>query len=89
MKMDQQHSVQLHIEELVLHGFESAMRYRIGESVEHELTRLFNEQGVPTSITYDSETAHLDGGRLQVDRDSTAREIGARVAQAIYGGLSR
>ena len=37
-------NLNLHIEELVLHGFAPGDRYRIGEAVQQELTRLFAEQ---------------------------------------------
>ena len=83
------HSVELHIEELVLHGFEPAHRYAIGEAIERELTRLFTEHDAPAAITYDGEIAHLDGGTFQIDPDSRPETIGARVAQAIYGGLGK
>ena len=83
-----EHSVELHIEELVLHGFEPAHRYAIGEAIEHELTRLFTEHDAPSAIIHDLETARLDGGTLQIDPNSNPEAIGARVARAIYGGMS-
>lgn len=83
------HSVELHIEELVLRGFEPAHRYAIGEAIERELTRLFTEHDAPPAITHDFETARLDGGTLQIDPDSSPEVIGARVARAIYGGMSK
>ena len=42
--------IELHIEELVLHGFAPADRYRIGDTVQRELTRLLAEQGMPASL---------------------------------------
>jgi hypothetical protein len=82
-------SVELHIEELVLHGFNPANRYAIGEAIERELTRLFTEQGAPSAITHDGEIEHVDRGALHIDPDSNPEVIGARVARAIYGGISR
>lgn len=82
-------NIELHIEELVLHGFESGDRYRIGAAVEAELARLFAEQGVPPSLAQGGEMAHLDGGTFDVAPGSTAEAIGAQVAQALYGGLNR
>ena len=43
-------NIELHIEELVLHGFEPGDRHRIGEAIERELARLFAEQGTPPSL---------------------------------------
>ena len=82
-------NIELHIEELVLHGFAPGDRYRIGEAVERELARLFAEQGVPPSLAPGGEVASLDGGAFEVEPGSTAEAIGVQVAQAVYGGLSR
>lgn len=79
--------VELHLEELVLHGFSPGDRYRIGEAVERELTRLFIEQGVPPSLAQGGEVAHLDGGMFKVAPGSKAEAIGAQIAQAVYGEL--
>ena len=81
-------NVELHIEELVLRGFAPGDRYRIGEAVERELARLFDEQGVPPSLAQRSGIERLDGGAFEVAHGSKAERVGVQVAQAIYGGLS-
>ncbi len=80
-------NVELHIEELVLHGFAASDRYRIGEIVERELARLFAEEGVPASLTSSLEAERLDAGAFHVAANSRAEAVGAQVAQAVYGGL--
>ncbi len=60
--------VDLHIEELVLHGFSPGDRFRIGEAVELELTRLITEQGIPSSLSRDGEVARTDVALLQDGR---------------------
>jgi len=82
-------NVELHIEELVLRGFAPGDRYRIGEAVECELARLFAEQDVPPALAQGGEFAHLDGGAFKVASGSKPEAIGAQVAQAVFGGLSR
>jgi hypothetical protein len=79
--------IELHIEELVLDGFNAADRYRIGDAVERELSRLLSEQSIPSSLVANRDQAHLDAGAFHVAADSTAERIGAQVAQAVYGGL--
>ena len=81
-------SLELHVEELVLHGFAASDRYRIGEAVERELGRLFTERGTPPSLRQGSEIERLDGGAFEVKPGSGAEAIGIQVAQAAYGGLS-
>jgi hypothetical protein len=82
-------NVELHIEELVLHGFPPGDRYGIGEAIERELSRLFTEQGVPPSLAQGGAAARLDGGSIEVLPGLKADAIGVQVAQAVYGGLNR
>jgi hypothetical protein len=81
-------NIELRIEELVLHDFAPGDRYRIGETVQDELVRLFAEQGAPPSLTRGSEIGRLDGGTFEMKPGSRAEVIGVQVAQAVYGGLS-
>ncbi|HEY9405594.1 MAG TPA: hypothetical protein VIQ24_23290 [Pyrinomonadaceae bacterium] len=82
--------IELHIEELVLDGFAAADRYRIGDAVERELSRLFAEHGVPASLAAGLDAPHLDAGAFPfVPGNSAPEKIGAQVAQAVYGGLKR
>jgi hypothetical protein len=82
-------NVNLHIDELVLHGFSPGERHRIGEAVRLELARLLNEQGVPRLVTRGGARARLDGGAFEVAPGSKAEVFGARVAQQVYEGLGK
>jgi hypothetical protein len=81
--------IELHIEELVLHGFSPGDRYRIGEAVERELARMFADRGVPQSLERGGEIARVDAGAFEVAPGSRAEAVGAEVAKAVYGGLRR
>lgn len=81
-------NIELHIEELVLHGFAPGDRSRIGEAVEGELTRLLTERGVPPFLMRGGETGRLDVGTFEVTSGSRAEKLGSQVAQAVYGGLA-
>jgi hypothetical protein len=81
-------NVELHIAELVLHGFEPGDRYRIGDAMERELARLFTEQGTPPSRGQGRGVACLDGGAFEVKPGSKAETIGVQVARAAHGGLT-
>jgi hypothetical protein len=83
---DAQPSIALHIDELVLDGFDPAARDAIGAAVERELTRLLAEQGAPIGL-HDQEVAALDAGSLQMESSANAEDLGARVARAVFGGL--
>jgi hypothetical protein len=78
-------NVELHIEELVLHGFPPD--HRIGEAIEHELSRLFTERGVPPSLARSGDIPSLDAGAFQINPELGAEAVGAQVARSLYGGL--
>ena len=82
-------NIELHIEELVLHGFAESDRQSIGEAVKSELSRLFAEQGMPPSLEQGGSIDSLKSGDFKITPGSSAEVIGARVAQAVYGGLKR
>jgi hypothetical protein len=87
--MDMRQKVELHIDELVLEGFSPEDRYRIGEALERELTRLFEERGVPGSLTSEREIESINGGSFEAARGERAERVGAQVAGAVYGGMKR
>ncbi len=83
------YNLELHINELVLHGFTPGDRHAIGEAVQRELTRLFTEQGIHPSLHRELEVEKLDGGAFQIRPEARAEGIGAQVGQAVYGGLGK
>jgi hypothetical protein len=80
-------NVELHIEELVLHGFPPDYRHRIGGAVEQEISRLFTEQGVPPSLSRGGDIPRLDAGAFQMSPELGADAVGARVARSLYEGM--
>ncbi|HJQ29573.1 MAG TPA: hypothetical protein VJ827_09535 [Rubrobacter sp.] len=82
-------NVELHIEELVLHGFPPEYRHRIGGAVENELSRLLTEQGVPPSLRDGGDILRLDAGAFQMKPGLGADAVGARVARSLYQGMKR
>lgn len=82
-------NVKLRIDELVLEGFAAGDRFRIAAAVEAELARLFAEQGVPPRLTIGAVVPSVDGGAFDVAAHARPSQIGAQVAQAVYGGLAQ
>ena len=82
-------SIDLHIDELVLHGFAPGDRYAIAEAVERELARLFAKGDMPAAFVDRVEITRMDAGAFNVVRGSDAETIGGQVAHAVYGRLSR
>jgi hypothetical protein len=82
-------SINLHVGELVLHGFAPHDRYRIGDAVQHELARLLTTQGTPSALRASGERARVNAGSFNVAQGAVAKSIGHRVARAVYGELKR
>lgn len=87
--MNEQSPIHLHIEELVLHGFPSADRHRIGEAVQRELTRLLTEEATPPALTRNAELDRLNAGTFQITASPRPEATGAQVAHAVFRGLKQ
>ena len=73
--------IDVHIEELVLHGFPRSARWQIADAIESELREQLAKDGVPAA--WQSSPRQLDGGSI---KSSTHAKIGTKIARAIHGG---
>jgi|SRR5262245_38978148 len=80
-------SVELQIDELVLHGFAPGERFAVAEALESELAELFAEQGCGPSLIRSLDLSTLDGGEFRVLSGSKPQQIGAQVGQSVYRHL--
>jgi len=84
-----QPSVELCIEELVLHGFAPGERYAIGDAIERELTRLLRERGIPVSLRSENATDEIRGMSFNAAHNTRPPAIGWQIAQAVYQGFGQ
>lgn len=82
-------NVQVHIEELVLHGFPPGDRHVIAAAVQRELATMFEQRDLPPSIFHSGEIARVEGGAFTIAPRGKAARVGHQIAQAVYGGLSK
>jgi len=85
-------TIRLHIEELVLHSFAPNDRHAIADAVQRELSSLLEVSlGSESAARFASSAhyVHLDAGNFQVENGAKASSIGAGIANAVYGGLSK
>jgi hypothetical protein len=83
--------VELHIEELVLHGFAAHDRHRIAAAMQSELTRLLSAEGSQGTIANHAVIARLNAGAFKIKAGSKPQQAGAQIAQAVFrslGGLA-
>lgn len=78
-------NIELHIEELVLHGMGESDRYLIGEAFQQELTRLLTEKGLPRSLAQGGEIHRINAGAFEVQLGTKPEIIGVQIAHRIYG----
>jgi hypothetical protein len=79
-------NIDLHIEELVLHGFDPRDRHAIADAVQQELVRLVGERGL-AAVHGPIEIPRLDGGTIQLP-GTRGSGAGASIAQAVHSTLS-
>lgn len=82
-----QPNIELHIEELVLHGFTGYGAYHIAEAVEREITRLLQERGLPPSFSMETNVEHLNAVNFNMQQNDKAASIGNSIAKSVYQGL--
>lgn len=82
-------TIELHIAELVLHGLGPGDCGRFTAAIEQELARLLAEEGIAPHLRQSGDISVPDGGTFEVAPGSGPEAAGARIAQALYGGLRR
>jgi hypothetical protein len=85
--MDQ--TIELYIDELVLHGFSPHQRYDIAGAVESELRRLLIEQGIPSSLKTGINAPLLNAGTFNMNKDSKVETIGHEIAGSVYKSFGK
>jgi hypothetical protein len=81
-------ALELHIEAVVLHGFPPSYRFRIGDALERELSRLIAQQGLAGLVAVPMAVEHLDAGAFKVPPNARPHAIGAQLAHSLHQRLS-
>lgn len=76
--------IEVHIEELILHGFEPANRWLVADALEQELRGLLGLKGVP--FAWLSSPQRIEGGKLSSANLTLPAQTGAAIARATYRG---
>lgn len=73
--------IEVHIEELVLHGFDPHARWTVADAVESELRGLLSARGVPAA--WQTSPEKLDAGAIRL---TNSTQTGRQIATAIHRG---
>jgi hypothetical protein len=79
--------IDVHIEELVLHGFTPNARWQIGDALEHELRGLLTAKGIPSAWL--SSPQRIDADTARTTSPTKPAQAGAEIAGAIYRGSTK
>jgi hypothetical protein len=81
--------LELHIDELVLLGFDPSDRVRIATAVERELAALLAGAPPSPALLAAGGAERLDGGSFRHDAGAPARQAGTHIAAAVHGAVQR
>lgn len=73
----------LHIDRLVLNGFENKDRHEIAAGMKQELSRLLANQQAFQGLTNTGEMTRLQVGRTNITPASKPQQVGMQLAQGI------
>lgn len=76
--------IEIHIEELILHGFNSSDRFRIGDAMQGALHRLIAAQSLPALFGKQAAIERLDAGQFKVAPGAGPQSIGDQLAQSVH-----
>jgi hypothetical protein len=80
-------TIEVNIDELVLHGFSAFERYQIAADLQMELTRLFTERGLPASFNNAVRIDSLNAGSFQFS-DNKKTSTGLQIAGSVYDSFA-
>jgi len=87
MTGNREFNLELHIDELALHGFGPLDRAELGAAVERALGRLIALRGLPPSLVRGGRTERLDGGCFTVRPGTETDHLADRIARSVYRGF--
>lgn len=79
--------IEIHIDELVLHGFGSNDVELISKAVEMELTRLLTLNGLPASFSLARSHPQIDAGEFTMSTYAKPGNVGNNIAGLVYKGF--
>ena len=80
-------ATELHIEHLVVEGFDGLAPDELRAALEGELARLLAERGVPEALRASGERPALAVAPLSLRPGATAHEVGCAVGRQLFEGL--
>ena len=77
-------TLEVHIEQIVFHGYSPADTHRLGETVQAELSRLVQRLGIDHSAVNNLSIERLDGGSLKKTSQPQIEALGVKLAGSVH-----
>ncbi len=81
--------IHLHIEKLILHGFNHVNREVLHDALTSEFTRLLSSPDFNPDTLRDAGIPKLEGGTITTSHQTDSAVMGTQIAQAVVGGLTQ
>ncbi|MFP2930340.1 hypothetical protein ACLESO_35120 [Pyxidicoccus sp. 3LG] len=78
--------IEIHIEELVLHGVDVADRHALAEALQRELQALVASEGIQTLMSDPDRFSRWSPGPLTVEPGMKSEQLGSQLARTLHGG---
>ena len=82
-------NIDVHINELVLDGFQNVDQSLLKAAIQRERSRLVAHGSLPAPWNKDAKAPSLDGGMVNLSPTAGADSIGTHIAQALNRGLTQ
>jgi hypothetical protein len=77
----------LHIDHLLLKGFQQADRHDIASGIQQELTRLYSEPHSASQLMQQGNAARLHIGNVSISHGANGQHTGKQIARGISKGI--
>jgi len=76
--------IEVHIDELILHGFDPGARWNVADALENELRSLLVQEGIPPA--WQASPERIEAGAVRPYPQSRPAAAGTEIARAVYRG---
>lgn len=81
--------INLHIDKIVLEGVGSVNRNQLALSLQKELHRLIDSQGLHDSLNQPMSITHIQAKPISIGSRVQEKQLGNQIAQSVCRGLKR
>jgi len=80
--------IEIHIDRIVLEGFDHFNTKELHTVIQHYLTQWVQKNGIPNEVTSQMYHRKMDGGHFQLSSKTDTSMLGAKIAHGIINGIN-